>query len=129
MKVYDLAKNAHKNHFRRDGRTPYFSHLIRVSDRVDSDEEKVVALLHDSIEDKKLSEEELIRSGVPVKCIEAVKVLSKSNNEPYDDYLKKVKRNPLAKSVKIADMLDNLSDDPSEKQIKKYAKGLLYLLD
>ena len=40
-----------------------------------------------------------------------------------------IKQNKLAKSVKIADMLDNISDKPTEKQILKYAKGLAFLLE
>jgi len=40
-----------------------------------------------------------------------------------------VKCNELARKVKIADMLSNLADNPTDKQIKKYAKGLLFLVD
>jgi hypothetical protein len=43
-------------------------------------------------------------------------------------YLRRIKSDPVAKRVKIADMLANLGDRPSERQIVKYAKGLLILL-
>ena len=46
----------------------------------------------------------------------------------YEDYLGGIKGNPIAKKVKIADMLSNLSDHPSDRQIVKYAKGLLLLV-
>jgi len=45
----------------------------------------------------------------------------------YEDYLEDVKKNPLARTVKIADMLSNLADNPTKNQIIKYSKGLLYL--
>lgn len=47
-------------------------------------------------------------------------------NKAWDEF---VPNEGEAKTVKIADMLANLADDPTEKQIKKYALGLVYLLD
>jgi hypothetical protein len=46
----------------------------------------------------------------------------------YDDYPERVAASPIAAKVKIADMLSNLADDPTPKQIRKYAKGLLRLV-
>jgi hypothetical protein len=55
--------------------------------------------------------------------------MTHKDGESYGKYLEPIKNNPLAKKVKIADMLANLADSPTEKQIQKYAKGLLFLLD
>lgn len=47
----------------------------------------------------------------------------------YEEYLARVRANPIACRVKVADMLHNLSDSPTQKQILKYARGLLILLE
>jgi len=55
-------------------------------------------------------------------------ILTKGEGQNYDEYLYYVKSNELAKRVKIADILSNLADDPTDKQIVKYAKALTYLM-
>jgi len=57
-----------------------------------------------------------------------VELLTKNDGLEYEQYLRRIKSDPVAKRVKIADMLANLGDRPSERQIVKYAKGLLILL-
>lgn len=61
--------------------------------------------------------------------IEAVRLLTKRSGLSYEDYLRGVRGNALARKVKIQDMLDNLSDSPTDRQIVKYAHGLLMLCD
>ena len=125
----EISAKAHANQFRKDGKTPYFLHPYRVSQRLKDDEEaQVVALLHDSIEDTEETEESLLEKGIPQHLVNSIKVLTKDDDTDYETYLERVKEDPIAKKVKIADMLDNLSDKPSEKQIIKYSKGFLKLL-
>lgn len=126
-KAEKIARKAHAGQFRRDGKTPYIVHPQAVVSRVSSDEEKAVAWLHDVIEDTGLSSSDLAEAHIPKQVIDAVKLLTKNDGVPYETYLEKVKTNPLARSVKIADMLSNLADQPSKKQIVKYAQGLLAL--
>ena len=57
-----------------------------------------------------------------------MELLTKNDGLEYEQYLRRIKSDPVAKRVKIADMLANLGDRPSERQIVKYAKGLLILL-
>jgi (p)ppGpp synthase/HD superfamily hydrolase len=129
-KAYHFAKKKHEGQFRRDGVTPYFKHIGDVYLRVDDDEDLgVIALLHDVFEDTDATEADLFNLGFSFKQVQAVKVLTKKKGQSYKDYLEGVKQNELAKKVKIADMLANLSDKPTEKQIKKYALGLVYLTD
>ena len=89
-----------------------------------------VAWLHDVIEDSddKIVVQVLYSSGLIQEIVEPVTVLTKKYGEFYDDYLVKVKTNNVARIVKIHDMLDNFADNPTENQIRKYAKGLSFLL-
>jgi (p)ppGpp synthase/HD superfamily hydrolase len=126
----EIAQRAHDGQFRRDGITPYAVHPERVAKRIAGDEEaEAVAWLHDVLEDTDETAETLARAGVPASVITAVQILTKTPSVAYTDYLYAVRANPLARKVKIQDMLDNLSDSPSEKQIIKYSRGFLVLLN
>lgn len=128
-----LATRWHAGQFRRDGFTPYTVHLSRVAQRVSGDVDAcIVAWLHDIVEDTSVTLEELRCAeggGFPDLVLEAVDLLTKKEGVTYEDYLAAIKQHPLACKVKISDMLDNLSDNPTRKQIIKYTKGLLYLHD
>ena len=123
-----IATQAHDGQFRRDSGEPYIEHPRAVASRVGDDvEAQVVAWLHDVLEDCNVSKEQLQEAGIPQHCIDAVELLSKTPDHPYEDYLKRVAQNPLATKVKIADMISNLADHPSKNQLKKYAAGLVRL--
>jgi len=125
-----LARRAHEGQFRRDGITPYIKHPEGVAERLkgESDEVVAVAWLHDVLEDTKMTEAILLQEGLSIAVVQAVSVLTKQKGQLYWAYLAELNKNPIAKKVKIADMLHNLSDSPTEKQIIKYCKGLIYLL-
>lgn len=131
--AYRLAEKYHKGQTRRGGE-PYFEgHLIPVAKKVwdkYSDEKlKSVGLLHDSIEDCDITHHDLLDEGISSEVVAAIVAITKVNGEPYVDYLQRVKNNEMARKVKIVDMLHNLSSDPTDKQIVKYAKGLQYLME
>lgn len=128
------AFSAHFGQYRRDGVTPYSEHIMAVVDRVRrldnaSAELISVAYLHDVIEDSDITTDMLLNLGLPAEVVTAVDALTKKKNQSYDDYLVGVKNNPMALSVKIQDILSNLSDSPTTKQIRKYSKALLFLVD
>lgn len=124
-----LAAVAHRGQFRRDGVTPYVRHPEAVAARVSGDPiGEAVAWLHDVLEDTEVTAEEMRQHGIPDEVIACVRLLTKTKDVDYEEYLASVKQDAVAKKVKIADMLSNLSDHPSERQILKYAKGLLVLL-
>ena len=124
-----IAKAAHTGQFRRDGVTPYIVHPKAVADSLENVRYKAVAWLHDVLEDTAVSKYDLMVYGVPVDVIEAVEILTKKKNQPYEEYLKVVKENAMAKAVKIADMKANLADSPTKNQILKYTQGLSFLCD
>lgn len=137
MNKYELAlkiaTEAHKGQVDKAG-VPYINHPLTVASLVDTEEEKIVALLHDTIEDTNITEQDLIDYGFPNEIVEAVKLLTHNKNVPYMDYVAKIKDNELARKVKIADLTHN-SDlsrlkeitEKDKKRYEKYQKALLYL--
>ena len=101
---------------------------------VKTDEEKAVAYLHDVIEDTELTLEDLGEYGFSKEVIEAVDIITKKRGEDYQSYLNSVKKNKLARVVKLADLRHN-SDltrlaKVTEKDIKrkeKYQKAIDFL--
>ncbi len=132
--AFSLAKQFHKNQFRRDGITPYFNHVQDVArvagDRFGFDDELIaVALAHDLLEDTKLTKFDLLNSGLSETVVDAVIALTHLHeNESYDTAILRARANALARKVKIADNLANLADKPTDKQILKYTKSLQKLL-
>lgn len=125
----EIATKAHAGQFRRGGQVPYIEHPRVVVSRVGDDQEaQIVAWLHDVLEDTEETAQSLEEVGIPIHLITAVDLLTKTREVKYDNYLDCIAACPLAKKVKIADMLSNLSDNPTKKQILKYSKGLQRLL-
>ena len=132
-KALVIAYHAHDGQFDKGG-MPYILHPVTVALHVDSEDEKMVALLHDVVEDSSYSLEDLKKEGFPANVIEAVDILTKRDGDSYDSYLEKVKKNDLARKVKIADMSHNLDrsriKDISEKDLErfdKYERSLKFL--
>lgn len=130
-KCSDIAFEAHNGQFRRDGKTPYIEHCFAVAKRVAHLGNKYicVALIHDLLEDTKVTAHDLLAAGVDEDVVAAVQVLTKHPSRSYDEYLKTIKINNIACHVKIADMLSNLADNPTNNQIRKYATGSLFLTE
>ena len=131
-KAYQFASGIHQNEFRRDNVTPYMEHVIKVADIVTArggDENKITtAILHDTLESG-ATIEQLIEQGFSEDIINAVKLLTLDKNKSYIENIRFLKTNEIARSVKIADNLANLSDSPTDKQILKYAKSLKILME
>ena len=110
MNKYELAlkiaTEAHKGQVDKAG-IPYINHPLTVASLVDTEEEKIVALLHDTIEDTNITEQDLLNYGFSNKIVKAVKLLTHNKNVPYMDYIAKIKDNELARKVKIADLTHN----------------------
>lgn len=122
----ELATKKHAGHKRLNGDN-YIIHPIRVSQEVKTETQKIAALLHDTIEDTDTTYEEILSEFGPevADCVEA---LTHRKGESYAQYIERVKMNPDAIQVKLADIADNLSDSPSENAIKKSAHALSTLM-
>lgn len=104
--AYELANECHKNQVDKVGR-PYMEHLERVSNRGKSTSAKIVGLLHDVVEDGHISKEELIK--LPFLFSEEIHaILLLSKNIIFGGDIPSIKKFPLAREVKINDLLDNL---------------------
>lgn len=128
-KAEEIARKAHEGQKRYDG-SPYINHPKAVAKMVSvlGPVYEEVAWLHDVLEDSPTSKEDLLEAGISQVVADAVQYLTKREDEFYEDYLRRVKSNPIANDVKIVDILHNLSDTPTKNQVKKYAKALTYLL-
>lgn len=120
-----IAIIAHSGQTRRNDEE-YIHHVIRVAERC-SKENRVAAILHDVIEDTGLSAQSLLDFGISQENIDLVLILTHGTNEPYLDYITRVKESPRATAIKVIDILDNLSSDPSPRQIEKYNMALKIL--
>jgi (p)ppGpp synthase/HD superfamily hydrolase len=112
---HDLLKNAiqlayfaHYQQSDKAGR-PYILHPLRVMQNVKSLDAKVVAVLHDILEDTQVSSIDLHHAGLHSKHLYALLALSKHAHESRFDVLKRTLLNPLACEVKCADVLDNMN--------------------
>lgn len=114
----------------------YFQHPMRVAMRCTTDEEKMVALLHDTIEDTDVTAEYLLAEGFPQKIVDAILSVTKRDGESYEDFVIRVKQNPLGRVVKLHDLEDNLDilrlDTLTPGMVTRYNKYLTarnFLLD
>ena len=104
----DIASKAHEGQLDTGG-NKYIEHPLRVSKTVNNINEKIVAVLHDTLEDTKITKDDLINYGFNKEIIDAIITITKKADEDYNDYISRIKLNNLAKTVKIADILDNLN--------------------
>ena len=112
----------------------YFQHPMRVAMRCSADDEKIVALLHDTIEDTDVTPEYLLNEGFPNYIVEAILSVTKRDGESYDEFVARAKENPLGRIVKIHDLQDNLDvmrlDEVTPEmaaRFTKYLKALRFL--
>ena len=129
-RAIQIATEAHKGQFDKAGRE-YIGHPIRVMEMGKTENEKIVGVLHDVIEDTDWTFERLEAEGFSQEVINALRCVTKtSENENYDDFIDRVKKNPLATAVKINDLTDNMDirrlpylSDKDVKRLKKYLKA------
>ena len=102
-----LAVQVHQGQKDKAG-APYVLHPLRVMLRMRSDIEMMVAVLHDVVEDTPHTLSDLQQAGYPEQVLEALDCLTRRQNETYEEFIERVKANPLARKVKIADLEDNM---------------------
>jgi (p)ppGpp synthase/HD superfamily hydrolase len=119
-----IAYNAHNGQEDKSG-VPYIFHPIHLAEQMETEEECLVALLHDVIEDTWVTIEQL-QAEFSETVVEAVKLLTRDKSVDYMDYIRKIKPNPLARKVKLADLHHNSDptrmENPTEKDIKRSEK-------
>ena len=129
-RAIELAKQHHEGQTDKAGK-PYIEHPLRVMNQVESEEEKIVAVLHDIVEDTDISLNDLRNEGFSEEVVSAVECLTKQDGENYDSYIERISFNPLAVKIKLADLEDNRDltrlpevTDKDLERVEKYDKAL-----
>ncbi|WYV99491.1 metal-dependent phosphohydrolase [Pseudomonas phage vB_PpuM-NoPa] len=136
----ELATKWHAGQEYGDSGKEYMYHLLNVARIVkernwmisDSalDDLLAVAILHDTLEDTKCTDVDLLNAGIYVHNVGSVQALTKHDGEKKRKYLRRVSEDVVALEVKICDTLTNLEHSVKGiafKRIDKYAKQLQYL--
>lgn len=120
-----IAVNAHRGQLDRQGR-PYILHPIAVMMSMDTDEERIVAILHDVVEDSPISLDDLREAGFSEAIVEAVDALTNREGESYKDFIERLSPNPLARRVKLGDLQHNMDirrlPEVSDKDLERLRK-------
>ena len=150
-KAIKIAVEAHTGQVDKGG-NPYILHPLRVMLSLDTEEERIVGVLHDVVEDcEGWSWERLKEQGCSDKIIEALKSVSKTLEEEkqfkemddpdekmehYLQFIQRAKTNKIGRNVKAADIRDNLDisriDDITDSDINRlnrYKKALSILTE
>ncbi|MBK9749239.1 MAG: GTP pyrophosphokinase [Anaerolineae bacterium] len=101
------ATEVHRGQVDKAG-NPYILHPLRVMLRMTSAEARFVAILHDTIEDSDHTLDDLRALGYSETIIAAVDAITRRDDETYEEFILRLKPNPLARAVKLADLLDNM---------------------
>lgn len=128
-----IAEDAHKGQVDKAG-VAYIQHPLYVASLVEGELAKTVALLHDVVEDSDWTLEDLRKKGLPEEVVQVIGILTKKRNEKYEEYILRVKQNPLARQVKLADLQHN-SDlsrlttvtEIDRKRAEKYRQAIAFL--
>lgn len=136
QKAIAIATEAHKGQVDKAG-ADYITHPLRVAEMLGKVEEKIVAVLHDTIEDTFVTPEYLLEQGFPQEIVDGVLAVTHREGESYEDFVKRAATNPLGKAVKMADLEDNMDirrlnypmNEWDFERLNKYLKAYKYLKD
>jgi (p)ppGpp synthase/HD superfamily hydrolase len=128
-----LAVQAHRGQLDRYG-APYILHPLRVLQRMESEHERMAAVLHDVVEDTPYTLDDLRQMGYPEDVLQAVDRLTRRDDETYEQYVERAAADPLARRVKLADLEDNMDlrrldnvADKDRERLERYLNAWRYL--
>ncbi len=132
-RAIQIALESHKGQVDKAGKA-YILHPLRVMFEMTTENEMIVAVLHDAVEDSDLTVEALRLQGFPQDTLDAIACITKASGESYGEFIHRIKSNPLASCVKIADLQDNMNlrriANPKQEdfdRVEKYKKALAIL--
>lgn len=128
-----LCFEAHREQ-RDKGGLPYVFHPFHLAEQMPDEDSTVVALLHDVMEDSDYTAADIRKMGFGDAVMDALALLTHDKAEPYMDYVARVRENPIARAVKLADLrhnsdlsrLDNV-DEKALRRIEKYEEAIRLL--
>ncbi|VVM72625.1 HD domain-containing protein [Pseudomonas fluorescens] len=101
-----IAATAHAGQVDKGG-APYILHPLKVMLRMTTLEERIVAVLHDVVEDCGVSLDDLRKEGFSEEVLMAIESVSKVPCESYEDFVDRAAQNPIGRVVKLADLEEN----------------------
>ena len=125
-----LCFEAHKDQIDKSG-MPYVFHPFHLAEQMADENTTIVALLHDVIEDTEYTLDDLRKFGFAEDVLSAISLMTHADDVPYKEYVVKIKTNPIAKAVKLADLkhnsdmsrLDRITQT-DEERAKKYKQAI-----
>jgi (p)ppGpp synthase/HD superfamily hydrolase len=125
-----LCFAAHKDQVDKSG-LPYVFHPFHLAEQMPDELTTVTALLHDVVEDTPYTLADLRDIGFPEPVLAALALLTHDDGAPYLAYVARIKENPIAKTVKLADLLHNSDltrmdhvDEQALARVEKYRKAM-----
>lgn len=132
-KALKLCFEAHKNQVDKSG-MPYVFHPFHLAEQMKTEETTIVALLHDLVEDTDYTIDDLINMGFNKTVTDAIALMTHTDGIDYMDYVRMIKKNPIAKTVKLADLKHNsdltrldVVDEKALTRREKYLKAIALL--
>lgn len=132
-KALRLSFEAHKDQLDKSG-MPYVYHPFHLAEQMDSEETVIVALLHDVVEDTDYSIQDIAAMGFSKAVIDALTLMTHDKAVPYPEYVAKIKTNPIATAVKLADLRHNSDlsrletvDEAALRRVQKYKAAIALL--
>ena len=128
-----LSFEAHKDQLDKSG-MPYVYHPFHLAEQMNTEEEVAVALLHDVVEDTDFTLDDIRNMGFPETVVRALALMTHDDAVPYMDYVARIKSDPIARAVKLADLRHNsdlsrldVVDEKAMSRVKKYAEAIKLL--
>ena len=135
-RAIEIAATAHSGQVDKGGK-PYILHPLWVMDKVRhlGEDYMIVAVLHDVMEDSNWTFEALIKEGFNQNVMYALSLLTHDKNTTYDDYIKAISTDTIARAVKLKDLEHNTKVTRLKglrkkdfDRIEKYHRAYTYLL-
>ena len=132
-KAMKLCFKAHKDQLDKSG-MPYVFHPFHVAEQMTDEVTTIVALLHDVVEDTDYKLDDIAAMGFGQDVVDALALMTHDKSVPYLDYVARIKDNPIARTVKLADLAHNsdptrldVIDEKTKERLAKYKKAIKLL--
>lgn len=137
-KALKLCFEAHKDQVDKSG-MPYVFHPFHLAEQMKDEATTIVALLHDVIEDTDYTIDDIRNMGFSDEICEALTLMTHDECVPYMEYVAQIKKNPIAREVKKADLRHNsdtsrldesqINTEKTRQRVDKYKAALALLED
>lgn len=134
-KAMKMSFDAHKNQLDKSG-MPYVFHPFHLAEQMTDEAATIVALLHDVVEDTEYTLADFQNMGFSQEVCDAIALMTHDPAVPYLEYVARIKGNPIARAVKMADLLHNSDlsrldriDEKALARVEKYKAAIALLQD